>query len=146
VTRGAIVLLLALAPASALGQTVCGSLKAEASTTGQVTRWTVTRGVDKTTENGMLRGAPRFECLAGAVLTVEVAFTAGHGSFSAYFPDGSDITYGRHQIDRRNNRIVLPIQARSRIAAPYRAAFDYHCRLEMPADPIPPASRADCVF
>ena len=39
-----------------------------------------------------------------------------------------------------------PIQAKARIAAPYRAAFDYHCRLDMPADPIRPATRADCLF
>ena len=145
-TRAAIALLVALVPISALGQTVCGTLKAESATTGQITRWTVTRGAEQTTETGMLRNAPRFECLAGAVLTVEVSFAAGNGSFSAYFPDGTDITYGRHQIERRNNRVVLPIQAKGRIAAPWRAAFDYHCRLEMPADPIAPASRAECAF
>lgn len=145
-TRAALALLVALIPASALGQTVCGTLKAESSATGQVSRWAITRGADKTIETGTLKGPPRFECLAGAVLTVEVAFTAGHGSFSAYFPDGTDITYGRQQIDRRNNRTILPIQAKARIPAPYRAAFDYHCKLEMPMDPIPPASRAECVF
>ena len=37
---------------------------------------------------------------------------------------------------RRNNRSVLPIQAKTRIDAKFRAAFDYHCRLEMPGDPI----------
>lgn len=145
-TRAALALLVALIPASALGQTVCGTLKAESSVTGQVTRWTITRGADKTIETGTLKSPPRVECLAGAVLTVEVAFTAGHGSLSAYFPDGTDITYGRQQIDRRNNRIVLPIQAKARIPAPYRSAFDYHCKLEMPMDPIPPGSRAECVF
>ncbi len=46
---------------------------------------------------------------------------------------------------RRNNRFVLPIQAKARIDAKFRAAFDYHCRLEMPGDPIAPASRADCI-
>ena len=30
--------------------------------------------------------------------------------------------------------------------SPYRAAFDYHCKLDMPADPIQPAARADCIF
>ena len=54
--------------------------------------------------------------------------------------------YGRQQIDRRGTRFVLPIQAKARIAQPFRAAFDYHCRLNMPADPIPPAARADCIF
>jgi hypothetical protein len=71
---------------------------------------------------------------------------AGHSVFEAYFPDGTNIAYGRQQIDRRGKRVVLPIQAKARIAAPYRAAFDYHCRLDMPADPIQPAARADCIF
>jgi hypothetical protein len=137
---------LASIPAQAQSSFRCGTLKADVAVTGQLTRWTVDRGTEKTTETGTLRGAPRFECLDGAVLTVEVAFAAGHGSFSAYFPDGTDITYGRHQIDRRNNRVVLPIQTKARIAARFRAAFDYHCKLEMPADPIPAASRTECVF
>ena len=47
---------------------------------------------------------------------------------------------------RRNNRFVLPIQAKPRIDAKYRAAFDYHCRFQLPGDPIPEASHADCVF
>jgi hypothetical protein len=144
--RTTLALLAALMPISAFGQTVCGTLKAESSLTGQVTRWTVTRGADRTVETGTLKTPPRFECLANAVLTVEVAFTAGHGSFAAYFPDGTDITYGRQQIDRRNNRTILPIQAKARIPAPYRTAFDYHCKLDMPMDPIPAASRAECVF
>jgi hypothetical protein len=38
------------------------------------------------------------------------------------------------------------VQAKSRIAAPYRGAFDYHCKLSMPADPITPAMRAECAF
>jgi hypothetical protein len=50
------------------------------------------------------------------------------------------------QIDRRGNRFVLPIQAKARMAVPFRAAFDYHCRLQMPAVPILPATRADCAF
>ncbi|GEP57133.1 hypothetical protein RSO01_42990 [Reyranella soli] len=77
---------------------------------------------------------------------MEFTSSAGHSVFEAYFPDGSNITYGRQQIDRRGGRIVLPIQAKARIAAPYRAAFDYHCKLNMPADPIQPAARADCIF
>jgi hypothetical protein len=63
-----------------------------------------------------------------------------------YFPDGNNIAYGRQQIDRRGGRIVLPIQSKMRMAAPYRIAFDYHCKLDMPADPISPAARADCIF
>jgi hypothetical protein len=59
-------------------------------------------------------------------------------------PDGSDIGYGG-QIVRRNNRFVLPIQAKARIDAKFRTAFDYRCRLEMPGDPIAPATRADCI-
>lgn len=77
---------------------------------------------------------------------MEFTSTAGHSLFDAYFADGTNISYGRQQIDRRGSRFVLPIQAKARIAAPFRAAFDYHCRLSMPADPIPPAARADCVF
>jgi hypothetical protein len=77
---------------------------------------------------------------------MEFTSSAGHSVFEAYFPDGTNIAYGRQQIDRRGGRIVLPIQAKTRIAAPYRAAFDYHCKLDMPADPIQPAARADCIF
>jgi len=77
---------------------------------------------------------------------MEFTSAAGHSVFEAYFPDGNTIGYGRQQIDRRGGRIVLPIQAKTRIAAPYRAAFDYHCKLNMPADPIQPAARADCIF
>ena len=33
-----------------------------------------------------------------------------------------------------------------RIDPKYRADFDYHCRFNLPGDPIPEASRADCVF
>ena len=77
---------------------------------------------------------------------MEFTSSAGHSVFEAYFPDGSNIAYGRQQIDRRGGRIVLPVQAKARIAAPYRAAFDYHCKLNMPADPIQPAARADCIF
>ena len=94
----------------------------------------------------MLKSGPRFECLEGAVLTVEFTSTAGHSFFDAYFPDGTNIGYGRQQIDRRGGRVILPIQAKGRIAAPYRTAFDYHCKLTMPADPITPAMRAECAF
>ena len=109
-------------------------------------RWTISGPSGKTTETGVLRSGPRFECIEGAILVVEFTSTAGHSFFDAYFADGTNIGYGRQQIDRRGSRFVLPIQAKARIAAPYRAAFDYHCRLNMPADPIQPAARADCVF
>lgn len=131
------------------GQTselACGTLKAESSRKGTATQWSISGPDGKTTETGVLKSGPRFECLDGAVLTLEFASTAGHSMFEAYFPDGLSIAYGRQQIDRRGGRIVLPIQAKARIATPYRAAFDYHCRLDMPADPIPAAARADCLF
>jgi hypothetical protein len=59
----------------------------------------------------VLKSSPRFDCLDGAVLTVEFTSTAGHSFFDAYFPDGTNIGYGRQQIDRRNARVVLPVQA-----------------------------------
>jgi hypothetical protein len=124
----------------------CGILKAETSRTASTSRWTITGPSGKTTETGVLRSGPRFECIDGAVLVVEFTSTAGHSFFDAYFADGTNIGYGRQQIDRRGSRFVLPIQAKARIAAPFRAAFDYHCRLNMPADPIQPAARVDCVF
>ena len=124
----------------------CGVLKAESSRTSSASHWTISGPSGKTTETDVLRSGPRFECIEDAILVVEFTSTAGHSFFDAYFADGTNIGYGRHQIDRRGSRFVLPIQAKARIAAPYRAAFDYHCRLEMPADPIQPAARADCVF
>jgi hypothetical protein len=124
----------------------CGVLKAESSRDASTSRWTVSGPSGKTTETGVLRSGPRFECIEGAILVVEFTSTAGHSFFDAYFADGTNIGYGRQQIDRRGSRFVLPIQAKARIAAAYRAAFDYHCRLNMPADPIQPAARADCVF
>ena len=124
----------------------CGVLKAESSRDSATSRWTVSGPSGKTSETGVLRSGPRFECIEGAILVVEFTSTAGHSFFDAYFADGTNIGYGRQQIDRRGSRFVLPIQAKARIAAPFRAAFDYHCRLNMPADPIPPAARADCIF
>jgi hypothetical protein len=144
------VLLTVVLAGQAQGQTTnaltCGTLKGESSRTASATQWTISGPSGKTTETGVLRSGPRFECLDGAVLVVEFTSSAGHSVFEAYFPDGSNIAYGRQQIDRRGGRIVLPVQAKARIAAPYRAAFDYHCKLEMPADPIPAAARADCIF
>jgi hypothetical protein len=130
-------------PAQAL---TCGTLKAETSRAASTSRWTISGPAGQTTETGVLRSGPRFECIDGAILVVEFTSSAGHSLFAAYFPDGTDISYGRQQIDRRGTRFVLPIQAKARIAPAFRAAFDYHCRLEMPADPISPAMRADCAF
>jgi len=124
----------------------CGVLKAETSKTGATSTWTLSGPAGKTTETGVLKSGPHFDCLDGAVLTVEFTSTAGHSFFDAYFPDGTNIGYGRQQIDRRNARVVLPVQAKARIAAAYRGAFDYHCKLSMPADPISPAMRAECAF
>lgn len=124
----------------------CGPLSAESSRTSSSSRWTISGPSGKTTETGVLRSGPRFECIDGAILVVEFTSSAGHSFFEAYFADGTNVGYGRQQVDRRSGRFVLPIQAKARIAAPYRAAFDYHCRLEMPADPIQPATRADCIF
>jgi hypothetical protein len=133
-------------PAPQTNTVTCGRLKGESSRKETTAQWTISGPSGKTTETGVLKSGPRFECLDGAILTLEFASTAGHGVFEAYFPDGTTISYGRQQIDRRGNRFVLPIQAKARIAAPYRAAFDYHCRLDMPADPIPAAVRPDCIF
>jgi hypothetical protein len=124
----------------------CGTLKAESSRTSSTSHWTISGPSGKTTETGVLRSGPRFECIDGAILIMEFTSSAGHSFFEAYFADGTNIGYGRQQIDRRGSRFVLPIQAKARIALPFRAAFDYHCRLDMPADPIQPATRADCVF
>jgi hypothetical protein len=134
------------ASAQTASSLTCGVLKAETSRTASTSHWTISGPSGKTTETGVLRSGPRFECIEGAILVVEFTSTAGHSSFGAYFADGTDISYGRQQIDRRGSRFVLPIQAKARIAPQFRAAFDYHCRLNMPADPIQPATRADCVF
>lgn len=123
----------------------CGALKAESSRTASTVQWTISGPSGKTTESGTLKNGPLFECIDGAVLVVQFTSTAGHSFFDAYFADGTNIGYGRQQIDRRGSRYILPVQAKARIAEPFRAAFDYHCRLNMPADPIPPAARADCV-
>jgi hypothetical protein len=134
------------ANAPAANALTCGTLKADASKAGSTSRWTISGPLGKTAETGVLRNGPRFECVDGAILIVEFTSSAGHSLFTAYFPDGTDIAYGRQQIDHRGSRFVLPIQAKARIAPAFRAAFDYHCRLEMPADPISPAMRADCAF
>jgi hypothetical protein len=144
------VLIATFVSGAALAQTgdsfTCGSFKAESRRDGQLTLWTIARGTEKTTEKGVLRSAPRFECLDNAALVVEVTFSTGSGTFAVYFPDGTDLTYSRQQIDHRGNRYVLPIQAKAHIAPAFQAAFDYHCKMDMPLNPIPAASRADCVF
>jgi len=124
----------------------CGVLKAETSRTSTSSHWTISGPSGKTTETGVLRSGPRFECIDGAILVVEFTSSAGYSFFDAYFADGTNVGYGRLQIDRRGSRFVLPVQAKARIAPPFRAAFDYHCRLNMPADPIQPSARADCIF
>jgi hypothetical protein len=145
-----LLLLTAILAGPAHGQTVnaltCGVLKAEAGRTASTSQWTISGPSEKITETGTLRSGPRFECLEGPILIVEFTSSAGHSFFTAYFADGTNIGYGRHQIDRRGGRYVLPVQAKTRIATPYRGTFDYHCRLDMPADPIQPATRADCLF
>jgi hypothetical protein len=151
----ALLLLMAVLAGQAHGQAMsgsttnaltCGNLKAESSRTSSTSRWTISGPSGKTTETGVLRSGPRFECIDGAILIMEFASSAGHSYFEAYFADGTNIGYGGQQIARRGSRFVLPIQAKARIAAPFRAAFDYHCRLDMPIDPIQPATRVDCVF
>lgn len=148
--RVALVLLTAGLAGPAHGQTpsalACGVLKAESSKTSATSQWTISGPSEKITETGTLRSGPRFECIDGTILVAEFTSQAGHSFFTAYFADGTNIGYGRRQIDRRGGRFVLPVQAKTRIAQPYRGAFDYHCRLDMPADPIQPATRADCLF
>lgn len=158
-TKAGLPLLLALFALPALGQPAgtaaathaasaltCGVLHGQSSGTERGWQWTVSGPAGKITETGLLKGGPRFECIDGAVLVVQFTSTAGHAVFSAWFPDGTDIDYGGQQIARRGGRYVLPVQAKARIAPAYRAAFAYHCRLDMPADPFPPAMRADCLF
>jgi hypothetical protein len=132
-------------PAFAQGAFTCGTFETETRRAGSRIEWTIIRGKEKSTESEALKSGPRFECIAGEVLAVEFTPMAGNAFVGLYFPDGSDISYGG-QIVRRNNRFVLPIQAKPRIDAKFRAAFDYHCRFNLPGDPIPEASRAECVF
>src|SRR4029450_178450 len=106
----------------------CGTLKGESSRTASASQWTISGPSGKTTETGVLRSGPRFECVGGAIPGMAFTSTAGHSVFEAYFPDGTNIAYGRQQIDRRGGRIVLPIQAKMRMAGPYRRAVDCHRR------------------
>jgi hypothetical protein len=144
--RAATGLLLTLIALPAYGQTfTCGPFKTETRKTASGTEWTIARGNEKSSETGVLKSGPRYECISGEVLAIEFTTSAGNGFVDLRFPDGNEIGYGG-QIVRRNNRFVLPIQAKARIDTKYRAAFDYHCRFNLPGDPIPEASRADCLF
>ena len=142
-------LLLAIIAVPAYAQTAtpftCGGFKAETRRVGAETQWTIANGKEKASEQAALKSGPVFECVDSAVLAIEFTTSAGHSFVDLRFPDGNEIGYGG-QIVRRNNRFVLPIQAKHRIDPKYRADFDYHCRFNLPGDPIPEASRADCVF
>jgi hypothetical protein len=133
---------------AAHGQTktafTCGDYKTESWRTANTSHWTIARAAERNTETAVLKKGPRFECIAGAVLGVEFVPESGQPFLDLYFPDGTNIGYGGQHLER-NGRFVLPIQAKPRIPAPFRAAFDYHCRLVLPADPIAPDSRKDCV-
>ena len=126
------------------GHFTCGGFSAESWRAGERSYWTIARGAEKSTEDEVLRKGPRFECIAGAVLALEYVPAHGLSFLDLYFPDGRDIGYGGQHFER-NGRFVIPIQARLRIPAQYRDAFDYHCRMDMPADPIPADEREDCV-
>lgn len=122
----------------------CGAFTTESWRAGNTTHWTIQRGKEKNTESASLRKGPRFECIAGAVLAVEFVAASGQPFLDLHFPDGGNIGYGNQHMER-GGRFVVPIQARARIPAAYRSAFDYHCRLEMPGDPILADVRTDCV-
>ena len=151
--RTAIALLLVAAATPSLAQSpappakttfTCGAFTTESWRAGTTTHWTIQRGKEKNTESANLRKGPRFECIAGAVLAVEFVASSGQPFLDLHFPDGANIGYGNQHMEK-NGRFIVPIQARARIPAAYRSAFDYHCRLEMPGDPIPADVRKDCV-
>jgi hypothetical protein len=122
----------------------CGAIRTESWRAGNTTHWTIARAKEKNTESATLRKGPRFECIGGGALAVEFTPVNGSPFIDLYFPDGANIAYGGQHFER-NGRFVLPIQARPRIPAAFRAAFDYHCRFELPMDPIPADARKDCV-
>ncbi|MBS0541490.1 MAG: hypothetical protein JSR47_22185 [Proteobacteria bacterium] len=138
-------LLLTFAATQAHAQSTltCGSFKAESTHGPKGTSWTIARGAEKTTESGALKKGPRFECLGGAVLAVQFVPASGQAFLGLYFPDGSDIGYGGQTFER-NGRFVVPVQARARIPEAYRGVVDYHCRFELPGDPIKADQRAFC--
>jgi hypothetical protein len=121
----------------------CGTFKAESSHTAKGTSWTIARGAEKNTETAALKKGPRFECIGGAALAVEFVPAGGAPFLGLYFPDGSDVSYGGQHFER-NGRFVIPVQARPRIPEAFRASFDYHCRFQLPADPIPAELRQFC--
>ena len=143
--------LLTLAAVPAYGQTTsqtistfsCGAFKTESWRTAKGSHWTIARASEKNTENAVLKKGPRFECIGGAVLVLEFVPANGLPFLDLYFPDGTDIGYGGQHFER-NGRFVVPVQARPRIPEPFRASFDYHCRFELPADPITPDLRQFC--
>jgi hypothetical protein len=141
-------LLVALIAGPAWSQSVevftCGVFKVESSKAGNVSHWTIAGGGTKSTEKAVLRSGPRLVCLDGAVLAIEFVAASGQAFLDLHFPDGANIGYGGQHLVR-NGRFVLPVQAKRRIESRFQAAFDYHCRLQMPADPISPESRKDCV-
>jgi hypothetical protein len=123
----------------------CGTFTTEMWRTGATSHWTIASGSEKNTENAVLKKGPRFSCVAGNVLAIEFVAASGQSFLDLHFPDSTNIGYGGQTLER-NGRYVLPIQARKRIPEAFRSAFDYHCRLEMPADPIPADVRKDCVL
>jgi hypothetical protein len=142
-------LLLVLVAGPAVGQTrtsfTCGSFAVESWKTGATTNWTIASAGSKATESAALRSGPKLQCLEGAVLVIEFVAANGSTFLDLHFPDGGNINYGGQHLVR-NGRYVLPVQAKRRIEPRYQAAFDYHCRLELPIDPIKPDVRKDCVL
>ena len=136
-------------PRTAWSQSVesftCGAFKVDSWKAGNASHWTVARAGSKATETAVLRSGPRLVCLDGAVLAIEFVAKSGQSFLDLHFPDGANIGYGGQHLVR-NGRFVLPVQAKRRIEPRFQSAFDYHCRLEMPADPISPESRKDCVL
>lgn len=123
----------------------CGTYTAEMWRTASTSHWTITQGKESNTETAVLKKGPRFVCVGGGTLAIEFVAASGQLFLDLHFPDGMNIGYGGQHLER-NGRFILPIQARPRIPADYRAAFDYHCKLVMPADPIPDDVRKDCVL
>jgi hypothetical protein len=90
----------------------------------------------RTTETGVLRSGPRFECVAGAILVMEFTSTAGHSVFEAISRTATTSPMAASRSTAAAVASSCPSSAKMRMAAPYRIAFDYHCKLDMPADPI----------
>ena len=147
-TRATALLMLALLAAPAVAQTrthlACGEYQAESwRSAASSINWSIARGSEKNVESAALKREPRFECIEGKVLAVEFVQANGLPFLDLYFPGGMDIGYGGQHLER-NGRFVLPIQAKRRIPAAFRADFDYHCRMDMPADPLTPEMRKEC--